>query len=694
MRIKRLMTGLVLGLGLIVALLALLDQRGAADDGDTDLGASAIRCVNPGGTAGCYASIQAAVNAAVNGDTIRVAQGTYLEAVVVAKSVILEGGWNASFTARDWNVYVTQIDAQRAGSVINVQGAISPTIEGFVLTGGDASSHLGWGGGILAQGEWDGEGTIVIRHNVITDNIACHETGCQGYGGGIMVYSSRAVIEYNTVISNAARTGGSGSGQGGGITLWGYPMEATLTGNTIISNTAVFSTVGTYATGEGGGFWAEGACDLVARDNEVRDNVAAAKGNGYGGGIYTCGEWYANHILSNTASISGTSYGGGVYAYHVPEFNDNVVQGNVASKTGDGSGGGIYALYLRDASGNTIAGNVATRGGGVYFQEYTGHQTFHGNHVTGNQATGLNTTTPDGGGGIASQADWVEMSGNDVSANIALAGGGVLVTGGSRYLVQDNQIQDNLAYAGGGLYVQMATGTIVHNQVVGNGAMWWGGGMYLYTQASPVLDRNVVMGNMAGGTGGAAGLAGGGLMLNVGAGTRVTVTNHIIAHNTVLTATAGGVHCLSGSCALIHCTIADNKRGTVPGEGVRIGAADDTNRLWNSIIVGHQTGVVIGGGAPAVLGYNDYWSNTTPVSGMGEGTSPYHVDPQFVDPAADDYHLVAGSLLIDAGDGSQSVPVDLDGNPRLDPPDVGADEHVCALHLPLVLREWDGSVEH
>jgi hypothetical protein len=48
---------------------------------------------------------------------------------------------------------VTTIDAHRTGSVIRVAGTVSPTIEGFVITGGDASSYLGWGGGILADGE-------------------------------------------------------------------------------------------------------------------------------------------------------------------------------------------------------------------------------------------------------------------------------------------------------------------------------------------------------------------------------------------------------------------------------------------------------------------------------------------------------------------------------------------------------------
>jgi hypothetical protein len=368
-------------------------------------------------------------------------------------------------------------------------------------------------------------GQIILRHNVITNNIACHASGCQGYGGGIMIYSNRAIIEDNTVISNAARTGGNGGGNGGGLSLWGYPLTVALTGNVIVSNTAVFSATGAYATGEGGGLWSEGACDVTATGNEIRGNVAAAKGDGYGGGLYACGRWYGNRILTNTATFSGTGYGGGVYAHYVPDFNENTVQGNVATQEGDGTGGGLYVVYLQEAYSNTIKANSAARGGGVYFSTYTGWQTFSGNVVSGNAATGTDLATYDGGGGIASQADRVEISGNTIRANAALAGGGVLVTAGRRYLIQDNQIGSNAAYIGGGLLVYSATGSIVDNEVNGNGAVYWGGGMYLSGQASPVMDGNVVMSNTAGGTGGASGLAGGGVVLNVGASTRITLTN-------------------------------------------------------------------------------------------------------------------------------------------------------------------------
>ncbi len=677
MRTRRLIGVLALGLGATLILLAWANTTVQASLALPDILYAAHDCT---GIPNCYSTIQSAVNAAHDGDTIRVIQGTYLEAVAIAKSVTLEGGWSPDTLHRDWKLYTTTIDAQKAGSAIRATGQISPTVDGFVLTGGDASGYLGWGGGILVDGTWGQPGLAIIRHNVITDNVACHLSSCQGYGGGIMVYSSQSIIEYNTVISNAARTGGNGSGTGGGIAIWGYPDDSTVAHNDIIANTAVFSPAGAFANGEGGGFWSEHDVTLI--DNELRGNVAAVKGEGLGGGAYAGGELYDNRVLSNTASMNGTGMGGGVYAYYVTDFDSNRVQGNIASASGDGSGGAIYAIYLRRAQHNQIEGNTATRGGGIYFDTYSGSQEFTDNDVMRNHATGGSLTTWDGGGGIASRANWVQILRNDILSNTAVyLGGGVLATGGSRYAVEDNILQGNQAGYGGGVLVYSATGVIAHNQIIGNAADNAGGGIYLYTNAGPTVDGNVVLSNTAS-------FGGGGVCILNGT-TPVTLTNQIIAHSGA--GVSGGAGTLvngSQGVRLLNNTLVDNTRGS-NREGVRLMNGSRVT-MTNNIIVGHSVAVSVVVGSAAVLTHNDYWDNTIGVSGQPSGTTDMTLDPQLKNRAGGDYHIGLASPMAGAGTDA-GVTVDVDGEARPAPagtqPDIGADE-VCqwCIYLPLTLK--------
>ena len=86
-----------------------------------------------------------------------------------------------------------------------------------------------------------------MRHNVISNNYACRDESCQGYGGGIMVYGGSAVIADNFIGNNIGRSvdGGGNGGRGGGICVHGY-ADAIIERNTIIANTAVFSTTGLW----------------------------------------------------------------------------------------------------------------------------------------------------------------------------------------------------------------------------------------------------------------------------------------------------------------------------------------------------------------------------------------------------------------------------------------------------------------
>ena len=74
-----------------------------------EVAASATQYVSSDGICGgkspCHLSVQDAVNAADTGAFILIAQGTYRESITLEnpKSLILQGGWDASFTTQTSN---------------------------------------------------------------------------------------------------------------------------------------------------------------------------------------------------------------------------------------------------------------------------------------------------------------------------------------------------------------------------------------------------------------------------------------------------------------------------------------------------------------------------------------------------------------------------------------------------------------
>jgi Right handed beta helix region len=636
--------------------------------------AEAAAVLDVGGT-GPYATIQAAVDAANPGDRIRVAAGNFNETIEIGDALVLEGGYSADFSERDWDTNITVINALRTGRTITVDSDADVTIEGFTITGGLASdgSGLSWGGGIYIRRPDDSTATATIRHNIITDNIAQEGDGAtDGSGGGIHAYNGHVVIEHNTITHNVAQSGGTDQGDGGGIRIFS-DTTADIVSNTITHNTAV-DAPGT-GTGRGGGIHT-GFADhpTVVRDNEISQNTASVNGEGYGGGIYANGQVLDNRIISNTASVNWPGFGGGVYANWCTDVNDNTLESNVASLNAVGVGGGINANQLEQCHRNTIRLNYADRGAGVNLGTIA-HTEVRGNLITLNHSTGLDGLSRDGGGGILSVDDDAEIIDNRILLNTAvLTGGGIQILGGDSYDVRHNVIASNEAQSGAGILVHREDGTptdsesITHNLIVGNSGVR-GGGMFISGWASPSLDSNTLMGNTATGDGGQAG---GGIMISTVGDTAVQLSNHIVAGNlTGSAALAGGIQCGGGVCQIHSCTVADNE-----GTGVRIDSTAGVHLLRNSIIVGHTTGVQVEPTSIAGIDYNCAWDNLTDIVGDLWGANHREEDPQFVDRAGGDYHLSQTSTLADVGDAGVLVAVDVDVEPRPRGAgvDIGADE--------------------
>jgi hypothetical protein len=232
-------------------------------------------------------SIQAAINAAANGDMVLVSSGTYTENINF-------GGKAITVTSVSGNT-VTIIDGGAAGSVVTFKSGegLASVLSGFTIQNGKTSSS---GAGIEIN-----NASPTITGNIVTKNHAIQGIGIEVNGGS-------PLISNNTVTGNT-QAGGDGGCGGGGILTWGSssnPASPTITGN-IISNNSV------SGGGDGGGIVACYYGSPIIQNNLIEGNYAY----NYGGGIEISsdsGALVSQNVIENN-SVGGGGSGGGVAIY-------------------------------------------------------------------------------------------------------------------------------------------------------------------------------------------------------------------------------------------------------------------------------------------------------------------------------------------------------------------------------------------
>jgi len=443
-----------------------------------------------------YATIQAGIDAAVNGDTVLVDEGTYYENIrFKGKRIVVASTY---LTTNDTShIQNTLIDGSGAtnpdsGSVVyfNAGEDTNSVLCGFTITGGSGTNWYlvqdGWyreGGGIFCEsgggrivrniitsnriqgstadgaGVWAVNTTtslpyLILERNLITDNIAQADSlGVGVAAGGAVLFSTSARIIGNVFERDTA--GSKWYASGAGLAFQGFPQGpypvGFIQGNIFRNNVASSALGGAF----GGAMVVEHTGPVTISDNLFEGNVAVSawsEGVGRGGGLWV-GDAYLpgttaparklivrNSFLRNRTQNPRWASGGGIELDGtLATIAQNEISENTATGT-NGSGGGIWAYRSSyRIENNIIMRNRAPGGGGVQFDSSP-------MPLRGTDQTIVNNTIVD---------------------NDATSGGGLSITGGANVVSLNNILWADTAQNGKEIYVSGGTANVQYGNIQG-----------------------------------------------------------------------------------------------------------------------------------------------------------------------------------------------------------------------------------
>jgi hypothetical protein len=387
--------------------------------------------------------IQLGINAAVNGDTVLVADSTYYEninfmgkAITVASNYIMDQDTNH---INSTIINGSQLSHPDSGSVVSfVSGEdTSSILIGFTITQGSGTETSYWwsgtqyfcrsGGGIFCHDS----GARIVKNKIIENTVNSPDKGTSGGGFDAPFWGSAAyiILEENQILHNTVSAAVEDGGWGGGVDI---VCNGRLVNNIISFNTVIHNAP-TYHSGAGGLCCFSDAGhlrNLIVESNKINHNSVISYSNetgvpnAFGGGVLImgiegrfkknevshneiwinsekngCGAGIAiqevpeslkieGNIICENAVINGKGWGGGfnIASNAFPTLINNIIDGNSAT---NGSGGGILITENCTVKfiNNTIINNQATTGGGMYLGNTPSTNYLMNTIIWGNQAT-------------------------------------------------------------------------------------------------------------------------------------------------------------------------------------------------------------------------------------------------------------------------------------------------------------------
>lgn len=655
-----------------------------------------------------YATIQAAIDVASDGDEVVLCMGEYSN----------PGNRGLSFRGKAIVVRSTEPNNADvvAATIINCEGTESSPRRAFAFVSGERSDSV-LSGMTITNGYGPREDIGLNQPYYAGGAIFCRDssptiTNCilvdneANWGGAILCIRSNPAITGCKVYLNRA------AGHGGGITC--VESSPAITDCTISMNQAHV----------GGGV----VCHANSHPVFTNCSISANWVDGIGGGLFC---FYSNPTISgctisyNEANTDSYHYGGGLYCYQSsPSIANSVIRQNQA-----GNGGGIWCMHYSHARiiNSQIVDNHGNQNGGGINCLDRSNLVIEDSTVTGNDAMY-------GGGIRCYDYSTPKIVNCTISGNSADLGGGVYFDWGETFVISDCTISNNRAsVSGGGIHCDMPAGVVTSSAIHDNWAASYGGGIYSAGGNPVVTDCEIAANTTQGEGGGVCAYAGNMRMVgcriignsaDAGGGVKgnQAMVNCTIAGNSAVN--GGGIHSQT-SPTLINCLIVANRALSRGGGFFGTGS----HPMFVNCTLTSNTADQMGGGidckdySDVTVANSILWNNQSPqgpeivltrteqpsrmaisysVIQGGQATTyveegctlgwvgNIEADPMFVDPAGpdgepatwsdNDYHLSTGSPCIDAGsnpavpadafdldrdaDTAERIPLDTDRHPR------------------------------